>query len=935
MSFDILAFATKEAFSFARNLGMRALKDSEQLNRFLAKHGLVHPENNFRSLYLHSLVRCNKNGMDPAMLELLGDPDVVMAFADFWKSGSEESFEKNIRQAIEMLKPGDEIKARRIDVTSEIHRFYQVFAELVNDLRPPTELEINRKIDEIRSAVGEMSEDAQRTLLHKYLAGVVAAYGRIDIQGIGSSREALSFPIERQYTPLRSASGMPEETSQTPKRWRARPPAKSLSADAGPIGGTELRVPLTAFLSHHASLLIVGEPGAGKTTFLKLIACVLAKDGLGQTPPGRRMLLGLDELAPAPIPILLRLAALAQRLTGSEEASHRLILKHLADSFDENTARVLERYLDEGRCMLLLDGLDEVAEESARKLVIEIVNAAFSRWNLCCAVVTSRPYGFLDVASLVGVTTAFIDEFGNAEIQEFLQRWVRALYPEDTAAARRDQYLPVLRDAIISIPSIRRMARNPVMLTCLCVVHWNERRLPEGKPDLLAAVLRWLLNAKDENRRARGFNRTLAEECFKALAYAMTSCQKGKLVLADLDWAADELHLPLRNELRVEEKRIRAVGGRFLQGEMIDGGVIEQAELGQLRFWHLTFQEHYCARAIAELGNDERWAIIGGRLGDRQWSEVIDHLAGCLVWSGRRGVNDLVERILHTASREDLAATARAVGILGRILRILQVYDYQPPPDLGWEEARERALQIFTLEGGALVPVEQRIAAAEALGQAGDPRFDSFEPEVLPIPGVGRVHLGKYPVTVRQYESFVENQGYRKPHLWGDGWTDRPKDGWHEPIGWSEQLEHPTRPVTGVSWYEALAYCRWLAEVTGKDYRLPEAVDWVRAATNPAGEFPWGDAPPSADLLNCGSAVGRPTPVGIYPAGAAPGGHLDMAGNVWEWMGTAYKIGGRYYQMRGGGWDYPARGCRLAIRYDPNPADRGGSLGFRLSKSEP
>jgi hypothetical protein len=75
---------------------------------------------------------------------------------------------------------------------------------------------------------------------------------------------------------------------------------------------------------------------------------------------------------------------------------------------------------------------------------------------------------------------------------------------------------------VVNVARMRRMAKYPVMLACLCVVHWNEKRLPEGKADLIMAVLRWLLDAKEEKRLARGYSNTFAGECFKSLALAMT-----------------------------------------------------------------------------------------------------------------------------------------------------------------------------------------------------------------------------------------------------------------------------------------------------------------------------------------------------------------------------------------------------------------------------
>ncbi len=257
----------------------------------------------------------------------------------------------------------------------------------------------------------------------------------------------------------------------------------------------------------------------------------------------------------------------------------------------------------------------------------------------------------------------------------------------------------------------------------------------------------------------------------------------------------------------------------FLEAEMLDSGIVEQAGIGQLRFWHYTFQEHYAARAIVELGAGEGpdgwWNLIFHYLDDRQWDEVLDHFSGCLARTGRRRLNLLVERILKIANMEDLASVARAVGVLGRILRILEVYDYKPPSRIGWEEARERVMGIFELKGASRVPVAQRIAAAEALGRSGDPRFTAFEPEMLPIPGEPNTLLGKYPVIVLEYGRFIDNGGYKLSQYWGEWWEIKEKENWTEPRAWDDQNDHLNRPVTGLSWFEASAYCNWLSQRTG------------------------------------------------------------------------------------------------------------------------
>ena len=206
--------------------------------------------------------------------------------------------------------------------------------------------------------------------------------------------------------------------------------------------------------------------------------------------------------------------------------------------------------------------------------------------------------------------------------------------------------------------------------------------------------------------------------------------------------------------------------------------------------------------------------------------------------------------------------------------------------------------------------------------------------------------LGKYPVTVAEFQCFIQSGGYQDRDAWGNWWEVKEKNGWTEPRGWDEQIDHLNRPVTGVSWYEAAAYSIWLAGKTGMNFRLPNESEWEKAATHPKGGYPWGPDEPTPELMNFDENVGNPTPVGIYQGGAAPGGHLDMTGNVWEWCEDWYREyhdrkisgpkdidGGAGRVIRGGSWVNYARDCRSAIHVLFAPVNRYGFLGFRLARS--
>jgi formylglycine-generating enzyme required for sulfatase activity len=91
----------------------------------------------------------------------------------------------------------------------------------------------------------------------------------------------------------------------------------------------------------------------------------------------------------------------------------------------------------------------------------------------------------------------------------------------------------------------------------------------------------------------------------------------------------------------------------------------------------------------------------------------------------------------------------------------------------------------------------------------------------------------------------------------------------------------PKQPISGISWDDAVKYCGF------RDKRLPTEAEWERAARGDDGRrYPWGDSPPSPERAIFGTKVTGD--VASHPKGAGPYGHLDLAGNVWEWMADEY-----------------------------------------------
>ena len=209
-----------------------------------------------------------------------------------------------------------------------------------------------------------------------------------------------------------------------------------------------------------------------------------------------------------------------------------------------------------------------------------------------------------------------------------------------------------------------------------------------------------------------------------------------------------------------------------------------------------------------------------------------------------------------------------------------------------------------------------------------------------------RYAIGKTPVTNAQFRPFVEGDGYTNQAYWdADGWQRRKQAKRVKPSLWDDAKWHGANyPVVGVTWYEAMAYTRWLSAQTGLPFSLPTEAMWEKAARGPDGRiYPWGNNWEQGRCNSREANIERTTPVGQYPGGASPYGALDMAGNVWEWCSTpllSYPLANELlnelrtssrYVLRGGSWGDDRVYARCALRFDYYPHIDGGSGGFRIA----
>jgi hypothetical protein len=733
--------------------------------------------------------------------------------------------------------------------------------------------------------------------------------GWIDIRGLQvGTGKAHRFRIEDLYIPL-----------TTPR--------------AGELAPIDLEDAMSS-----RRLVIVGDPGSGKTTFLRRVAFALCEAAASPAAPDdaatgflRRLAAIFRRATPvasAPVfPLLIRVADLAEHIRKAPslgapttvESPAWLVhfLKTRSQEFNWGLdAGFFERKLGGGSAILLLDGLDEAPRVAERESIARLFEHATQTYKQCPFVVTTRPQAYTGRSLLADFEIAQIEPLGPDAIQTFLERWCRGLFPESAPAAQH--HLAELTEALRSIAEIRRMARNPVMLTALAVVHWNERRLPEQRADLYESVLNWLARSREKREGRQPADRCLA--LLQQLALAMQTQPEGRVLQVSIGRAADILAPQFD---AAPEPRRRHMAQEFVEQEEVDSGIIVSRG-SETRFWHLTFQEYLAARATAGLADkaQQNLLLMAARIYKPEWREVALLLGGVLHKQGKDKMDGLVSAILEQMGEyPSVAGQARCAGLLGAMVRDLRPFNYQPA-DPRYQRTMDAALKIFDADKAYAIEFQVRLEAAEALGQAGDPRLRQHN--WIAVRGGGPANLkpfqiGCYPVTVEEYRRFMEDEGYDHERWWRAGGFGENT----EPRAWDDQVQHPSWPVTGVSWYDASAYCEW------HHVRLPSEAEWERAARGLEGrEYPWGEDEPDEKRANFNMKLGHPTPVGLYPDGATPEGVADMAGNVWEWV-EDWREREKVRVLRGGSFTSDKDGLRTTYRNRVERGVRDHNFGFR------
>lgn len=816
--------------------------------------------------------------------------------------------------------------------------------------------------------------------IKNYYRYLIHKYQYLDFKGMGiTDRIPLKLSLEKMYVSLRARAEMPG--SETWDR-DLKVAGRSLKGKEDRFLGFKLGEPVKVFdlLLNNKGLIILGDPGAGKTTFLKYVVLQLARGEI------------VNKELSGYIPFLISMSTYAKYLD-EQDISLIEFLKRYYKSLgtDLNFDEIVDESFAAGKALLLLDGLDEVKDVSKRLYAVNKIIDFFAIYKMMGNrfLLTSRIVGYRDVRPVVEhLTECTLVDFEEEDIECYVDQWISSLEEASVgnnvfAKQEAQDEKKELLDNINRNMGVRRLATNPLLLTILVLMKRQGISLPERRVELYQKYVEALTSYWNLARSLDRPSNNLVDfsesiQVLAPLAYWMheQTTSGGVINIESLREKVLEIYV-LRGGANPSSS-----AERFLRDTHEFASLLVERGPGEYGFIHLTFQEYLAGVAIAQKGQENLNNVIyefENKIKDENWKEVLhlalgfigiiqhrDEAASTIIKKIIANVDETKRNILFVGKAVlDMlpgGVTPSAIGsIKENLVLVLDAKDshHTVSSDAGIILAKLGDPRVGVGLSELGVPDIAWVSIPEGefiLGDDGsnyETIGDEFPKQQI---SVKEFLIAKYPITNIQFDAFVLAGGYldRGNQFWLPN-----SIAWRDTIGIPPKLggnyDLPNHPKTMISWFEAMAYCNWLTykmrilrKITDDEViALPSELQWEKSARGADGRlYPFGNKinPGLANYIE--TQINSTTAVGVFSGGESVYGVSDMSGNIWEWTTTKYqesykdilkvvdliddKKGNEPRSIRGGSFHDQSDFLRCSARNWCDPDIRIRDLGFRV-----
>ena len=924
--------------------------------------------------------------LKPALDALLETLETLPQAANTLADEDKAWFEKTIQQELKELKSGIKIGERGVYFGRDAKNNIIITGDNNHLVKAKTHIEnqtINNAPDP-KQAEKEREAEARAA----YLKSLYRRCQSLPLAALGDDPNAREdVRLEDVYIDLHTT-----EKVEKQKKGQER------EGDEIRMPGRDDEEPLPAFdaFLKTPKMVLLGDPGSGKSTFVRNLLAMQAQGKM------------LDGIPADLLPLLVTLRDLIARLAELD------CTKESAERRDAQLVQVIEAQISAdltqlyrtpefeqgiqaalrgGRVLLAFDGLDEVPEHLREKVRLAV--AAFQKaYALPRVIVTSRIRSYHGTAVQPGFTAFTLAPFTQAQAGKFCQGWyeTQVRLGKMDAALANDQAQDLARAAWRD--ALQKLAENPMLLTTMAIIHQKETRLPDQRVKLYSEAVRVLIERWQKHR----FGDALAVS--ERLAAVLRDERRVRKILERLAYEAHRIGKEKGKKKEADLLRTEAIGileknaylgemelaRQFLDYVDLRSGLLvgrggEPGKPSTYSFAHRTFQEYLAGCYLVNHRDNDR-LLLAHASEPEYWSLAVEFGSEELLFNGRtESQNDvldlayqlLAEKCKSQASRRAALWSAKMAALVG----VTAIKEDTLKDGAAYLE-RMLSTNLMLLESD-LSPVE-RADAGRALTKLGDPRPAVMDVDALAfslIPA-GKFYLGskegegdsdehpqqlldlnpfwmsRYPITNAHYAAFVQDGGYQEEDFWAeakkvDGWKGgKVKGRWDNepreaPENFGEPFNFSNHPVVGITWYEMLAFTRWLSQrwqkagILPKNWQvaLPSEAEWEKAARGgiqipkepycrpvehcdwgvtlagkdfvqnpmPQRAYPWGDEFDLNKANNRDTGIGATSAVGCFADGISPYGLHDLSGNVWEWTRSLWKK-----------YPYPESGKDLAER---------------------
>jgi formylglycine-generating enzyme required for sulfatase activity/energy-coupling factor transporter ATP-binding protein EcfA2 len=716
--------------------------------------------------------------------------------------------------------------------------------------------------------------------LRIYRRVLVQTSGRLPLRGVdvGASDPTSGqqrLDLAQVYVNLDTKTQVPlTEEEKKRRRERVLPEER----ETRPLGALEASI-------DNRCLVLLGDPGSGKSTFVNHLALCLAVHRLEPQAGWLNRLPHWPKREAEAVPIVVILRDFARWLpeeTTQAEPCHlwdfvtgRLEAQNLGFA-----AEPLRQALESGQAIVLLDGLDEIPTKAGRTFVRDAVMAFAGRYPQTRLVVTCRTLSYQDPAwQLAGVGAFELAPFDEKKIDHFIGAWYEELARLGVVKTEEATSLAGRLQEAVRRPDLWRLAPNPLLLTVMALVHTHKGHLPDARALLYEDTVDILL-WRWEEIKAGGDE--AAPRLRRLLLETGRTDVDLKRVLWELAFQAhgeaegdEAVRLSAHDEALADIGELRlqkALAGLHPEGSLdwaqqviramkLRAGLLLERAPEVFTFPHRTFQEYL---AGAHLSAQADFARQSGRLAAEGavWREVVLLAVGRLVYlSGDIEKPLALVGELCPAQVVDDETAWRQAWLAGEALvemGLNRVRDSALGRDLV-ERVRHRLAELVSQ--GRLSPVE-RADSGRALAKLGDPRFsvDTWYLPDEPLLGFVEVPAGPFLMGTREEDIPTLLEQFGGAREWYEWEVPRHEftlpgyyvarlpvthaqylafvsDTGHRPPTAETDSERPyewrdgqppphllNAPVVLVTWYDAQAYCSWLTEQLRAWEGTPEPV---------------------------------------------------------------------------------------------------------------